>query len=212
MPDARRTPGIDVSKHQGTIDWREVAGDGIRFAYIKASEGVGYRDPKFDANILGAQEAGIRVGAYHFARVSRGDTIDEDAVAEAGWFHEVAGDVDGLPAALDVEWDKKADGISPRDVVRWCRTFVVEWLQRTGEHPVIYTGYNFWRWKLARTTDLSNCPLWLVNYTTSDEPKRSIPGWPTRFWQHSCTGRVSGIAGSVDLDWFFGTEEELAEL
>jgi lysozyme len=59
-------PGIDVSKWQGEIDWSKVANSGVRFAYIKATEGTGYTDPCFAVNWQSAKSAGVLRGAYHF--------------------------------------------------------------------------------------------------------------------------------------------------
>src|SRR3546814_10025509 len=58
--------GIDVSHHQGAIDWERVAADGVEFAYLKATEGGGFSDPRFVSNARGAKAAGIKVGAYHY--------------------------------------------------------------------------------------------------------------------------------------------------
>ena len=67
-PDPARFPvhGVDVSHHQGPIDWRAVAGDGVAFAYVKASQGSRNQDPLFAANWQGARAAGLAVGAYHY--------------------------------------------------------------------------------------------------------------------------------------------------
>ena len=71
-PPPNSLPGIDVSHHQDTIDWAQVAGSGIRFAIAKATEGTGYIDPLFSTNRADAMAAGIAFGAYHFARPDRG--------------------------------------------------------------------------------------------------------------------------------------------
>ena len=65
--------GIDVSNHQERVDWTRVKTDGVAFAYIKATEGIGYVDPKMGAFAAGAQEAGIRVGFYHFGYLLKRD-------------------------------------------------------------------------------------------------------------------------------------------
>lgn len=90
--------GIDVSHHQGAIDWDAVRGDGIGFAYLKASEGGDFADPRFDDNWRGAASAGLMRGAYHFFTLCRpGDE-------QARWFLEVASpDADALPPAVDLE-------------------------------------------------------------------------------------------------------------
>src|ERR1700677_3355012 len=92
-------PGIDVSHYQGDIDWHAVAASGVKFAYIKATEGAAYIDPSFAQNVVGAQAAGVLVGVYHF--LTAGDWL-----AQASNFLETArAQLSGpiLPSALDIE-------------------------------------------------------------------------------------------------------------
>ena len=67
--DAQNQCGIDVSRHQGRIEWQKVPIRDISFVYIKATEGATYIDPCFHYNIKGAAEAGFKVGAYHYFRM-----------------------------------------------------------------------------------------------------------------------------------------------
>src|SRR5690349_7236247 len=69
---AGETYGVDVSAHQGTIDWPTVAADGVSAAYLKATEGATFRDPAFAHNWQQARAAGLQVGAYHFFTLCRG--------------------------------------------------------------------------------------------------------------------------------------------
>ena len=80
-------PGIDVSHHQGLIDWSEVAGSGQRFAFAKATEGSTFVDPNYAFNKSEAEMAGILFGAYHFARP---DGATNDAIVEADHFVDAA--------------------------------------------------------------------------------------------------------------------------
>src|SRR4051812_9597232 len=98
--------GIDVSHNNGTINWAAVATNATRvdFAYIKASEGVGYTDPTFKVNAEGAKKAGIKIGYYHFASLNTLNDVP-DAKAEADYFMSIiktAPSVD-LPYILDIE-------------------------------------------------------------------------------------------------------------
>jgi len=101
--------GIDVSSHQDRIDWQRVKADGIEFAYIKATEGVGFVDPKLGAFSAGAQAAKIPHGFYHFARPDTHSgrteqTVAGDAQAEADAFLSVAFPREGhLVPVLDLE-------------------------------------------------------------------------------------------------------------
>ena len=68
MPASGYREGIDVSHWQGNIDWVQVKGAGKSFAIVKATEGIGYKDDKYDRNKAGAMGNGLKFGAYHFAR------------------------------------------------------------------------------------------------------------------------------------------------
>ena len=99
--------GLDVSHHQGSIDWTSVATAGYRFSLIKATEGNDWLDPNFKANWDNAKEAGLAVGAYHYASANNHPGVN-GAEGEAEWFYnstmtQVGGFSGGLPPILDVE-------------------------------------------------------------------------------------------------------------
>lgn len=192
--------GIDVSHFQGEIDWRTVAGDGIRFCFIKATEGVSDIDPMFHRNWPEAKAAGLVRGAYHFFHPNL------DARRQAEHFLAVATlDADSLPPALDIE---VTDGADRQRLQTAIRTWIDTVEKSTGRKPVIYTDPSFWRDNVD--TDLSEYPLWLACY--ANEPALP-PGWRTwTFWQHSDQGKVSGINGPVDLDSCALTLEQLRRL
>ncbi len=202
--------GFDISRHQGLLTPKALATIESRFdfGFLKASEGVGYQDPCFHHNyrLLQERAPSVLLGAYHFARVSkiRGSVVD-DAAQEANWFSRVIDDKINLPV-LDLEWDKRSKGITPKERVLWAVTFLERVQELTAKHPMIYTGRNFWRYKLGRTKDLQQWPLWLVQYR---KKRTDIEGWPTRFWQYSSEGSVEGIRGPVDLNYFYGSGHEL---
>lgn len=210
--------GLDVAKHQSDVNWSAVRNAGYDFTYIKASEGRGYTDPKFKRNWLAAREVGLLVGAFHYARVSRSPTIEADAKIEAKWFSDLVAAQPGadslmLPPMLDIEWDKDADKvIKGQEVIEWCVIFTKTVAELLGRTPGIYTGSNFWKWRLLRTTRLSALPLWQVHYTSEKSP-RKIPGWPWTFWQWSHTMPLPGSGKTkVDADRYNGTLEQLREL
>jgi lysozyme len=195
--DVRPARGIDVSHHQGPIDWKAVEADGIGFAFMKATEGATFVDPAFARNWSGAGETRILRGAYHRFRARR------SGAAQADHFLSIvslrAGD---LPPVLDVE---TTDGVTDTRLVREVRAWLAEVERRTGKRPVVYTRPGFRRTHLG--TALDDYPLWIAEYGV-DAP--SVDGW--RFWQHSESGRVAGIEGPVDLDHFSGSHAELQAL
>jgi lysozyme len=183
------TSGIDVSHYQGEVDWPDVAGDGVRFAFIKATDGVADVDPRFARNWAGAKAAGVVRGAYHFFRPSR------DAEQQAAHFLGVATMDDmALPPALDVEITGGLGRPALQDGIRtWLETVQAA----LGCKPVVYTDPSFWRTSVA--ADFSAYPLWLACY--ANEPEIPAPWQTWTFWQHDDAGAVNGISGQVDLDY-----------
>jgi lysozyme len=193
-------PGIDVSHYQGDLDWPAVAASGIRFAFVKATDGVDDIDPHFARNWAGAKDAGIVRGAYHFFRPAL------DAGQQAAHFLRVAAMDDmALPPALDVE---VSDGLDRPAREAGIRTWLEQVRTAAGCTPILYTDPSFWREHVD--ADFSDYPLWLACYG----PKAEIPaGWPAwTFWQHTETGNVSSIPGNVDLDSCALSYEDLRKL
>lgn len=99
---ASGVPGMDVSSHQGTVDWHTAAANGAKFAYVKVSEGTDYLNPYFAGQYAGSSDAGLLHGAYHFALPDR-----SSGVAQANYFLQngAAWTPDGktLPVLLDIE-------------------------------------------------------------------------------------------------------------
>jgi len=200
--------GIDVSHWQeengNVINWQKVAESGHVFAFHKATEGVGYSDPKYAGNRIEAGDVGLPFGAYHFARPS-GGTISKaqaDAAAEAQYFVDVAQPVSGdLLPVLDLE----AHGNLP---VRRLKAWVHSWLDTVkaaiGVDPIIYTGPNFWTAYMNDTTEFTAFPLWIAHYT-SGAPRTPAANWGGNgwaFWQFTSKGSVPGIKGNVDRNYF----------
>ena len=100
-PSRSRYPvrGVDVSAHQGEIDWSVLAGQDVQFAYIKATEGSGFTDRMFADNWEGARRSGLRVGAYHFFSFDSGGDTQADR-----FIGTVPKEKDSLPPAVDVEF------------------------------------------------------------------------------------------------------------
>lgn len=184
-------PGIDVSRHQGTIDWTAVARSGVRFVWMKATEGQSYVDPTFARNWDGARAVGLAVGAYHFAHPS------SPAGIQARHFCNVAprpqpGD---LPPVLDIEDTRIGNPV--QFVKDWCA--IVEHV--TGRTPVVYTYLDYWRRRLDSGKGLERYPLWIARYG----PEPTGVNWLA--WQYTSDGRVPGINGRVDRNWLRLSEE-----
>ncbi|MEC0233086.1 glycoside hydrolase family 25 protein [Paenibacillus kribbensis] len=198
--------GIDVSRYQGTIDWKRVRADGKSFAFIKASQGQRYVDPTFITNAKGVRAAGILLGAYHFVDA----TSVNAAKAEARHFAEVLDQVGGaktldFPAVMDYE--NNPGGLGSAAIHEVALAFLTEFEQVSGRKPMVYTGNAF---AAHFKAPLGSYKLWIARYSTR------VPGDTTAwkswdFWQYSDSGRVDGIQGPVDLNVYAGTEAELRQ-
>ncbi len=196
--------GIDVSHHQGTVDWVRAHAAGVQYAFIRISDGANTRDRQFTANWRGAKAAGVMRGAYQFFRPSQSVTTQAQMMIDAIGAKQV-GD---LPPVIDVEGD---GGLAPATVASRVRQWVDKVQAATGAVPIVYTGKYFWRDDVGNSTSFQSHPLWIANYTPRcpDIPS-AWPDWT--FWQTSATGRVPGIAGDVDMNKFNGTLAQLQSL
>ena len=196
--------GVDVSHYQGEIDWQALRAGGVRFAYIKATEGARYRDPRFDENWRRSREAGIPRGAYHFFSMCK------PGVEQAANFIAAIPTGDrSLPHALDAEqMEACSNGQPVADPVAEMLAFLDAVEKRFGRRPLVYTTREFhdaYFLSHGRLKErLGNERFWL----------RSLHWWP-RFggtpwtlWQYHNRGRRPGIDGAVDLNAFNGSAAE----
>jgi lysozyme len=209
-PSPTATPtfldGIDVSYHQGTINWQQVAASGKRFAFVRATAGTLTADTAYGTNRSGARAAGLAVGSYHYANP---DTAMNDASNEASWFLRNATIASGdLIPVLDLE---VSNGLDPASLTAWAQTWLAQVAATTGVRPIIYTNPTFWSSSMADTDWFARNGypvLWIAHWTSANAPTVPAGGWGGSgwtFWQHSGTGTVPGISGFVDLDRFKGS-------
>ncbi|WP_167856484.1 glycoside hydrolase family 25 protein [Hymenobacter metallicola] len=191
--------GIDVSAYQGKIDWKTVAEHNVRFAFIKASEGVTLRDARFRRNWSEARKAGVYRGAYHYFQPNY------DGAEQANLFTRTVPLSPGdLPPVLDVEAPEFHDvAVMRRGVGTWLR--LVE--RHYGVRPILYSNYSFYKRHLAGHFD--EYPLWLAHYEV-ESPVLPRDKWI--IWQHSDEAYVPGIRGTVDFNVFQGNFESLLAL
>jgi lysozyme len=193
------TPGIDVSYYQRTVDWQRVRRAGIRFAFIRVSDGATLRDSMFATNWVEARRAGVIRGAYQYFRP------DQNVVAQADLMIAAMRDRtrSDLPPALDIEIDA---GLTPAALAARAQVWIDRVRDKLGVEPVIYTGSDLWR--TGGAGRLATQPLWIAHYT-SGCPVLPSPWTHWTFWQHTDRGAVPGIEGPVDLDLFAGTVGDL---
>ena len=186
--------GIDISRHQGKINFEKVKAAGISYIFIRATDGVTYQDPNFKTNVASAQAAGIAIGAYHFYETN------DDPIAQFRNFKNVVTLKPGdLPPVIDIERLHNHDEVKfTKNIQKFIYAFEVHY----GVKPIIYSGRDFSNKYL---TEFGSYPLWLAEYEV-DDPKLPT-GWDDwTFWQWSQSDTISGIKGDVDADRFNGDE------
>ncbi len=196
--------GIDVSKFQGTIDWGAVASSGVKFAYIKATEGGDHADEQFQANWDGAAAAGIARGAYHFVYWCRPWS------EEMSWFEQnVPVDANALPPVLDVEATPTSRTckrhLDRASAVPEMRAMLQEMERHFGKRPVIYSTVDFYA-AILSGGELSEYPIWVRS--VKHHPAVKYAGRDWAFWQYQSDGYVPGIQGKVDRNAFAGSGDQ----
>ena len=190
--------GIDVSNHNGRIDWNTVATKGdVKFVYIKASEGATHTDSLFRLNAELARKAGLAVGAYHFFRKNR------EGQQQADNFIQAVGNIQlDLPWVVDIEdWDNDDD--VDAKVVSQRLVDMVTRLEEKGHPVMIYTNGN--GFKSYYKPHFQGEPLWLCSFK---DPAKLKPSTGHIMQQYSHWGKVEGIDGDVDLNIFMGSTHE----
>jgi lysozyme len=191
--------GVDVSHHQGAIDWRALARTDIRFAYLKATEGASHVDTRFSINWREAKAAGLHRGAYHFFTRCR------SGVEQARHFiASVPREPGALPPAVDMEhMGPCRDGPTYDDVVSEMNAFMAALEAHYGVRPIIYTTREFHD---AFLQDVRGERFWLRSLFAP--PSYRSSEWI--IWQHHNKARRPGAQGPIDLNLFRGDEKALA--
>ncbi|WP_233576353.1 GH25 family lysozyme [Saccharopolyspora rhizosphaerae] len=201
--------GIDVSNHNGKIDWGKVAADGKKFTFVLATDGTGFTNPRYNEQYHGAKDAGLIAGAYHFARPSSSSAEEQAERFLATADYQADGKT--LPPVLDLEVAPKAGGcygMSVEQMQQWTTTFNTKVKERTGKDAIIYANPSFWKECMGGTDAFDDHALWLASYGVESP---SVPGgfgdWD--FWQYTSKGEVPGISTNTDLNQY---KEGLARL
>lgn len=195
--------GVDVSAHQGEIDWEQVAEAGMDFAMVRigyrgyTSGGI-YGDEYAHANLTGAKDAGLKVGAYFYSQA----LSPTEAALEAAYCISLLDDYEiDMPVVFDWEYvssDARTGTMDGPTLLACARTFC-DAIAHAGYQPMIYFNPTLAE-TLLDLQALEEYPFWLAMY--SDRMT-----WPyaVEMWQYTAAGSVPGIDGDTDINlWFVG--------
>lgn len=216
--------GIDVSQWNRTIDWAKVKAAGIDYAFIR----VGYRgygkagtlqypytdddgkykygtkDPYYEQNMQGAIAAGVKVGIYIFSQA----ITEKEAQEEAKYILDHIGNYAiTMPLIMDYEYASDAsDGgriktanLSKEEATKICMAFC-KTIADAGYTPMVYANKNMLELHLDAPTISAKYPIWLANYTENTTYAGTF-----QFWQYSSDGKVDGIEGRTDMNYYYAT-------
>jgi lysozyme len=190
IPTGFASFGIDVSHHQGKINWEQLIVEHnldsvIHFVYCKATEGADHIDKQWPENRKQLIEHGIPHGAYHFF------SLTSDPIQQANHFLQEWNKIDGdLPPVLDVE----SEGLTDQELIGRMKMWLDHVEEKSGMRPVIYTSLHFYETKFKGY--FRDYKFWVAAY--SRQPDMNDPR--IIHWQYSETGSIPGIREKVDLN------------
>jgi len=195
------TPGVDASRYDGEVDWKKVYAAGYRFAVIRATVGDYYTDPRFYTHWDGAKNAGMLVSAYHVVVAT--NYADKQISRYYSVLDKRKSD---FPPVLDIERkDSTSKAVNAACIQDCCSQIS----KNDKRRPIFYTAQYFWKDFVTSSPDWSKYDLWVASYST----KPYLPSdWTTwKFWQYAETGKVNGMGGNADVDYFNGTYADLVK-
>ena len=188
--------GIDVSHHQGKIDWAQVRASGVEFAIIRAgyrgqTSGGIYEDAYFKTNMKGAISNGIKVGVYFYSTAIN----ETEALEEAAWVvKKIAPYSVTYPVVYDFEDfnSKRCVNVGGAEATRNANTFL-NYVKSNGYEPMMYANKNDITKRMSRSS--FSCKFWLAHYTSQTDYTGNV-----NMWQYTSKGTVPGISGWVDMN------------
>jgi len=195
--DRQNLVGIDISHHQGKINWNLVSSENFNFAFIKATEGVSFRDKRYYINYRNAKKIGLKTGSYHFFRANL--SPKKQARHFIKTIRLQSGDL--LPV-IDIE---SLDGVRRSVLIERVDIFLKEIEKEFGVKPIIYSSCNFYN--LYLRSSFKDYPIWIAKYGLTEPILLDFNKY--EFWQYSEKGKVKGINGYTDMNLFYGGSNDL---
>ena len=203
MPAGYTVHGIDLSHHQGDVNWKQLATAQqgrfpIKFIFMKASEGGDFGDKVFQQNFDSSRIYGFIRGAYHYYNPNNNPFKQADFFIKS--VHLTKGD---LPPVLDIEKKGKDIDKMRSDIKLWLKKIEMYY----GVKPIIYASYKF-KTKYLNDSIFNAYPYWIAHYYVDSVKYEG--NW--NFWQHTDVGTIPGISKKVDLNVYKGSLADLEEL
>lgn len=185
--------GIDVSKHNGSIDWNKVKDDGIEFAIIRIGYGGSepVKDERFEENYKNAKANGLKVGTYLYSYANSESDVEAEVNSILKWLD---GKTFDLPFYLDVEDNKKQGKLSVNELTNYVYN-ICERIEKAGYFTGIYASKNWLETKLDMNK-LNRFTVWLAQWSSNPTYQGSYA-----MWQYTSDGCVNGISGRVDMNY-----------
>lgn len=210
MATSRRA--LDIASYQTMIRWREVkeGNPDLSIVYVKATEGLSYRNPLRNDQTKGARNVGLPVGCYHYARPGIGT-----GAAQADYFLRWQPWGANLIPMLDLEWNEY--NLNGPPLVKWTIDFCKRIRAKTGQYPILYTYPAFWESQVISKGGLNkasvaffsrNIDLWIAHYDT-EKPRIPPPWTHYTLWQYTSKRRRPGIPSRVDDSYMACTVNRL---
>lgn len=195
--------GIDISHHQGIIDWNKLDTAVVKFVFMKATEGASHKDSLFQENWENAKSLNIRAGAYHYFTFCKSG--EEQA---QNFIQSVPKDSASLPPAIDLEFGGNCKKENHKeDIMLEIGQFIKTVENHYQKRVIIYSTYEFYNAYLINL--FLNNPIWIRDILTTPKLKDNR-NW--LFWQYTNRGKLDGIDTYVDLNVFKGTKEDFEKL
>lgn len=179
--------GIDVSMHNGTVNWGQVANSGIQFTFIKVGSTKSGVDPQFAANITGAQAAGLKTGIYLYSYATTPEQAAEEARLVLEWIDPYTVN---YPIVYDIE-DKCHKNLTDQQMIDIINAFCIA-IDEAGYYPMVYSYKNMFLGKLS----IAGWDKWVAQYADNCDYNNNVC-----FWQYSSHGSVGGVNGRVDVNY-----------
>lgn len=204
--------GIDVSTHNGGVDWSKVAAAGVKYSfqrvgYIGNTAGGYHEDETFTQKRLESMRRhGVTPGYYAYLIPNKRQNPANLAVRIVKQIRKQGGLVAGdIPFAVDVEESK----LTAKETQNWIRAFVKAYRASAGHSPIIYAG-SYWREEMGNPSNNFGCELWLPAYTKSYKPYVPKAWKRVLIWQYTEKGKVDGVNGVVDCNWLYAYVSDIA--